>query len=198
MGVHAWQKGAKAAREPLLHPNSPDPCATCPYLTHSLVLLLAGQVFTLNSFYFVITRRYICHDCKGKHAQKRDAGDIAPGVGGRHRDEETQFTFTPTNATTLLLEPYGHSLKFKAVLSEHSGVDESIVDWMRPLFNGGVRPATFSRALLEMHTKRHAREYLEYEHRLTEIRHQATAAAASLNAAKPVRAVPISSARAIQ
>ena len=155
-------------------------------------------MFTLNSFYFVITRRYICHGCKGKHAQKRDAGDIAPGVGGRHRDEETQFTFTPTNATTLLLEPYGHSLKFKGVLSEHSGVDESIVDWMRPLFNSGVRPATFSRALLEMHTKKHAREYLEYEHRLTEIRHQATATAASLNAAKPVRAVPISSARAIQ
>ena len=147
-------------------------------------------MFTLNSFYFVITRRYICHDCKGKHAQKRDAGDIAPGVGGRHRDEETQFTFTPTNATTLLLEPYGHSLKFKATLSEHSGVDESIVDWMRPLFNGGLRPATFSRALLEMHTKKHARDYLEYEHNLTQTRHQAAANAVGLHATQPVRACP--------
>ena len=131
-------------------------------------MFVAGRVFTMNGYYFVMTRRYICYHCKGKHDQKIAAGLLA----AKERDEETQYTFTATNPKTVLLEPYGRGMNLQAVLTETSGVDESIVDLMRPLFAAGVKPSRLSRAMLEWHSKTHTREHIKYEHELTRCKHE--------------------------
>ena len=58
----------------------------------------------------------------------------------------------------------------KAVLISSRGVDKSVIDLMRPLFSLGVRPEQFRDMLLELATKKHAREYLKREHKITRMR----------------------------
>jgi hypothetical protein len=60
----------------------------------------------------------------------------------------------------------------QAVLTETSGVDESVVNLMRPLFAAGVKPSRMARAMLELHSKTHTREHIKYEHELTRCRHE--------------------------
>ena len=72
----------------------------------------------------------------------------------------------------MLLEPYGRGANLKALLTETSGVDESLIDLMRPLLAAGVKPARISRILLECHSKEHTREHLRYEHELTRCKHE--------------------------
>ena len=122
----------------------------------------------MKGYYFIMTRRYICYECKENHARKVESGEIEP----KDRDEETQYTFTPTNAVTKKLAPYGRGMEMKAVLTKDSGLDEEVLDLMRPLFNAGVRPATFSKILMELHTKEHTRMHIKSEHEITRRKHE--------------------------
>ena len=68
------------------------------------------------------------------------------------------------------------SRHFPAVLTHKAGLDMTVVDMLRPLLNGGLRPAAVSKLLLELHTKEHARAAVAHEE---EIAHRREANAAS-------------------
>ena len=65
-----------------------------------------------------------------------------------------------------VLLPYGYGSSFPAFLTHRAAVDVSVVDWMRPLFDKGVRPEGFSKMLLEQHTNNYTRVYTKKEHLL--------------------------------
>ena len=100
-------------------------------------------VIGLNQNYYLISRRYICHQCT--------------------RDADMGW-----NAASNNLLPCGKGDEFPAFLTWRAAVDKGLIDLMRPLFDFGVRPEQFSNLILEQHAKEHSRQCLKYERKLEE------------------------------
>ncbi|KAL3930175.1 MAG: hypothetical protein SGPRY_001652 [Prymnesium sp.] len=58
--------------------------------------------------------------------------------------------------------PHGRGSEFPAVLRRKGGLDRFVLDMMRPLADQRLRIKAFSKLLLEMHTKEHARLWVAY------------------------------------
>ena len=76
-----------------------------------------------------------------------------------------QLTFMGWDRRILPLFPDGRGKQFPAFLTKPSGMDISLIDLMRPLFNkGSARPQSFSDLLLELHSKEWTRwSYILHE-----------------------------------
>ena len=74
------------------------------------------------------------------------------------------------NKKSLDLMPYGYGEKFPAFLTHRAGVDKILLDIMRPAFDKGMRPHAFAGLLLELHSKKYSRDYLNREHELEKLR----------------------------
>ena len=61
------------------------------------------------------------------------------------------------NKETVSLLPNGYGLYFPSFLSHRSGLDKSVLDLMRPLFDNGLRVEAFYNLLKELHTKEYYR-----------------------------------------
>jgi len=127
----------------------------------------------MSTHYFVISRRHICHGCKEEAlAAKARAAAAATAAGltvvaGGGGDEESQrdvpYTFMAYDEGSRPLLPYGHGDQFPALLSHRAALDKSAMDMMRPCFDKGLKPASFSNLLLELQTKLYTKEHLESE-----------------------------------
>jgi hypothetical protein len=116
----------------------------------------ARNVVCLDTNYYIVSRRYICHTCKASHAQaKNDASGESI--------EKIQYTFMGCNSEVLRSFPFGFEQEFPAFLTSRAGVDLSIIDLMRPLFDKGVRPTALSDVLLELHAKKYTNDYIKRE-----------------------------------
>jgi hypothetical protein len=81
------------------------------------------------------------------------------------RRKNSQLVHVPcTHEKSMEKLPRALSLHFPALLLQKSAVDLDIVHMMRSFMNKGVRPNGFAEALLEFHTKEHARLFLLSEH----------------------------------
>ena len=67
------------------------------------------------------------------------------------------------NKISIATLPFGFGTEFPAYLTWRSGVDLTIIDLMRSLFDKGVRPESFSNLLLEMHTKEYTKIVIKRE-----------------------------------
>ena len=127
-------------------------------------------VIGLKENYFLMSRRYICHQCKrdGDALKKQIEKDAADGQLEVIVETPKTKTFMGWNAASNSLLPHGKGDEFPAFLTWRAAVDKGLIDLMRPLFDVGVRPVQFSNIVLEMHAKEHARQHIKYERKIEE------------------------------
>ena len=114
----------------------------------------------------VISRSYRCNCCRKKRQElKEQVTNFANSNGAQVivSNIRLRYTFMASNSESLPLLPYGRGDLFPAFLTSRAGVDKSLIDLMRPLFNAGVKPSRFAAILKELHAKRHMQCLLEYE-----------------------------------
>lgn len=170
--------------------NTMPPCVECRSNTrvgaHGFRANHDGRrICSLDTHYFIISRRYICHKCEDDAKESRvRATEIAQSCGLVVSENEEcmdcddneltlqppQYTFMGWDARSLPLLSYGHGEEFPAFITWRGGVDKQIIDLMRPLMNKGVRPETISAILLELHTKKYTKCYLKREQELDRTR----------------------------
>jgi hypothetical protein len=103
------------------------------------------RIVSLDTHYFVLSRRYLCHCCQGiSRSLKKTAEDMAKASGlvieAVPEDKvTTAYTFMAWDALSLPHLPFGYGSEFPAFLTHRSGVDMKVVDLMRSLFDKGVR-----------------------------------------------------------
>jgi hypothetical protein len=127
------------------------------------------RVVSLSSHYFVMSRRYICHGCKGERG-KAEAAIAATaereGINIEVVPSNKPYTFMGYNPISVSLLPFGRGDSFPAFFTHRAGVDKKVVDLMRPLCNAGVRPEQLSNVLLELHSKEYTRQWKHREHQI--------------------------------
>ena len=125
------------------------------------------KVIGLKENYYVLGRRYICSDCKKEKQRLKKLAELAASAATNVQIEVTkvdlQLTFMGWDKRILPLFPDGRGKQFPAILTKRSGFCNSLIDIMRPLFDKGIRPESFSDLLLELHTKEWTRRYIMYE-----------------------------------
>ena len=132
-----------------------------------------------------MTRRYRCGDCQQTYQEaKRAAVGIAERMHlkvpslpqpmhlkvQRSDIDAGPYTFKPWHHRSVSALSHGHGSKISALLTKRGNVSVQIIHLMRPLFNAGVKPETFSKMVLELQTKTHVQKHIEYEHSLTVMR----------------------------
>ena len=127
-------------------------------------------VIGLKQNYYLISRRYICHQCTrdADALKKRLEEEAAKGQLQVLVEKPPAKTFMGWNAASNNLLPYGKGDEFPAFLTWRAAVDKGLIGLMRPLFDFGVRPEQFSNLVLEQHAKEYSRQYLKYERKLEE------------------------------
>ena len=103
----------------------------------------ARRIIGMNSNYFILSRRYICHDCKD-----------TPG---------RQSTFHGYNPKSMERLPRCIALHFPAFLTRKLGMDKSLIDLMRPSMDSGMKINAFQGMIAELHAKEHLRLAILHE-----------------------------------
>jgi hypothetical protein len=148
---------------------------------------LARRVQGLDSHYFIMSRRYKCQGCAVKHFKMKESAKAAAEQLGMHcvdsgksngddsgdADEDCadvaedwappKYTFMAWNQQSLAFMDYKRGMESPAFLTHRGGVDNLLLDKMRPDFNKGVRPATFASTVLECCSKKHVKAAIRYE-----------------------------------
>ena len=128
------------------------------------------RITTMTSNYFILSRRYICHECeKNISSAKELAVLIAEEQGLQVMKEDAttvlpSYTFMGWDKISLSLLPHGYGDLFPAMLTHRGGVDNHVAsDVARAAFDKGMRPETLSDMLLEFHSKKYFKEYIRRE-----------------------------------
>lgn len=147
-------------------------------------------IIGLKENYYTISRRYICYACQTKSKDVESAVDQAFALNEHVSVEKTidkvQYTFMGWNKHSLPLFPFGYGLEFPALLTWKAGVDKVVVDMMRPLFDKGLKPESFSNMLLELHTAEFGIKSLKHEYEIRERKSQHRLATASNEKFEPL------------
>ena len=152
------------------------PCVECKKTDRVGVHCYAGtghcarRICSLTGHYFVMTRRYICHECEAETKALKEKAKAAATEAGLEVLEDTtpppQYTYRAWDSRSLPYLPFDYGAEFPAFLTRRGGVDMLLIDLMRPLFDKGVRPEALSKTMLELHAKAYTRAYLRREHDL--------------------------------
>ena len=129
------------------------------------------RVIGLKSNYFMTPKRYVCKSCKKKSENlartiktlKAQDADCSTEIKTK---KELQYTHVGWNNTSVALMPNGWGLEFPAFLTHRAGLDNDIIDMMRPMMNKSYRSESISDLLLELHAKTHHRWAVKYNYDL--------------------------------
>ena len=127
--------------------------------------------------YFIISRRYICKDCQAEAKKAKEANQVQERAREAARKNggsiETiqpmhvpNYTFMGWDKGSVEQLPDGLGENFPAFLTYKAAVDITLLDFMRPLLSAGFRVDQMRDLLLELATKRHARQWKKREHKL--------------------------------
>lgn len=121
----------------------------------------ARRVVTMNSNYFVTSRRYICHSCNRETSKESNNQATTENSQGSTQIQQASFMgYNPTSRSRL---PFGLGEYFPAFFTHRAAVDMSVIDMMQALFDKGVRPESYAETMLELHSKKHTDDYLRRE-----------------------------------
>ena len=127
-------------------------------------------IIGLRENYYAISRRYVCYSCMKKSDDIESVIDQSLNENENVSVEKTvdklQYNFMGWNSQSLPLLPLGRGSEFPAFLSWKAGVDKTVIDMMRPLFDKGFKPESFSNMLLELHTSEFTRKSLRHEYEI--------------------------------
>jgi hypothetical protein len=109
----------------------------------------------MKSTYYTITRRYRCYDCEKKNNDLCGATALEEvceenGVNIERRVDKVQYSFMGWDKRIMHLYPNGIGMEFPAFLTWRCGLDNLVVDLMRPMFNKGIKPTQLANMLLEL------------------------------------------------
>ena len=134
-------------------------------------------VVNLNTTYYIMSRRYICHECKQVNKQAKailKASAEQQGINMTIPEEdqnERAYTFMGYDKRVLPLFKYNRGeTEFPAYFTWRAGLDKMIVNMMRPLFDGGFRPERLSDMLLELHSKEYTMQCIKHENMILQNR----------------------------
>jgi len=188
--VHVWLPDVRYGRLAL-------PC--CPYCKSTKRVGVHGwrsdhfgrRVVDLTSCYYIMSRRYKCHQCfedlkehLGAATRVAQAHGAQVLCGGDDK-QERRYTFMGYHPVSVAKLPYGLGDSFPAFLTHRGAVDMGIIDLERPLFNTGVRPHTMSGTLLELHSKHYYKASVEREQLIAMVREHAQDLPVSVRANVP-------------
>jgi hypothetical protein len=103
------------------------------------------RVISLKESYFIMTRKYQCHRCKSEVPRMK------------------KYIFRGYNEESIKYLPGQLGLKFPAVHSKKLSIDKTLLSMMRPLYDAGIRPATFRRLVSELHQKEYFEQAILHE-----------------------------------
>ena len=102
------------------------------------------RVIGLDTCYFILSRRYICHTCQKQAELQRNVVEAAAAHAGLRvvSDQPTvvPHTFMGWDPKSVERLPNGHGELFPAFLTWRGALDKRVIDLMRPLFAAGLRP----------------------------------------------------------
>ncbi|KAL7491648.1 hypothetical protein ACHAWT_002097 [Skeletonema menzelii] len=129
----------------------------------------------MRSTYYAISRRYRCYDCEKRNNDLCGVTALEEafedhGVDMERRVDNLQYSFMGWDKRIMHLYPNGIGMEFPAFLTWRCGLDNLVVDLMRPMFNKGIKPAQFANMLLEMHSAEFDRLRLLHEYKNKSIR----------------------------
>ena len=111
--------------------DPPNTCSSC-------------RILHFKAPYFVMAKRYHCTECHSRFDRCRVDQAALLGVSlttiKRSDVDEASFSFMPWDARVLPLMKAGRGAHFPAHLTARGGVDKTVLDLMRIVFNSGVRP----------------------------------------------------------
>ncbi|KAL7535665.1 hypothetical protein ACHAXR_006652, partial [Thalassiosira sp. AJA248-18] len=116
--------------------------------------------------YSTVGCRYVCHTCQENKKNLHESVERlaeSQNVEIEVTNVKLQYTFMGWDRRILPLFADGRGKEFPAFLTKRAGLDNSLIDLMRPLFDNGVRPKSLSGILLELHTKEFTRRNIRYE-----------------------------------
>ena len=135
----------------------------------------ARLVVNLNTTYYIMSRRYICHECKQVNKEsKANLKAIAEQQGinmtiPEEDQNERSYTFMGYDKRVLPLFKYNRGeTEFPAYFTWRAGLDKTIINMIRPLFDGGFRPERLSDMLLELHSKEYTMQCIKHENMIRE------------------------------
>jgi hypothetical protein len=92
------------------------------------------------------------------------------GVNIERRVDKVQYSFMGWDKRIMHLYPNGIGMEFPAFLTWRCGLDNLVVDLMRPMFNKGIKPTQLANMLLELHSAEFDRLRLHHEYQNRSIR----------------------------
>lgn len=126
---------------------------------------IGRQIVGLTENYYIITKRYKCTACeKTKNEMQKEADKNHPGANIKIKHK---YTFMGWDPESLPLMADGRGDEFPAYLTWKAGLDMTLIDMMRALFDKGVRHNAFADMVLELHAKTYTKAYLRYERDIT-------------------------------
>ncbi len=123
-------------------------------------------VVSLTETYYIISRRYICHECKQMIEQAKsdvESHASAKNLSVQIESSSRQYTFMAWDRRILPLYKDGRGELFPAILTWKAGIDKEVMDFMRSLYDAGVRPERFSDMLREWHSKKFTKLCIRHE-----------------------------------
>ena len=137
-------------------PMAMPPCPTCKSCTHVSPhdfqsSHFARWVCDLDDVYYIMTQRYICHECK-KSAIRAERTVVNEATISAEPVEETQskYTFMGYDPDSRILLPWGYGDEYPAFHMHKSAISIRLIDWMLPSFNAGMRPWKLSKMIVTM------------------------------------------------
>ena len=123
-------------------------------------------VFRLKDTYYLLSQRYKCHECE----RLRSIQQSLQGDEHTNDKEKRTYMFMGYNMKSTPLLPYSYGDHLNAFLTRKAGVHMEVIDFMRPLFDSGVKRETFSKLMVELHSKEHTRCHIQYVRRFVVIK----------------------------
>ena len=125
-------------------------------------------MISLNTNYYIISRRYICYEYQDKcNAAKKALEQSAEdnNIQAELKEDKSTYTFMGWDRRIMHLFKHGRGAQFPAFLTWRAALDKkSVMNLLPPLTDGGFCSERISKMLCELHALEYDDACLEHEY----------------------------------